>query len=91
MELTEACRNERYKILNVSLDTGESMPWHTASSDAFVIARQGKGKLSFSNRELVLNAGDTVLIPARQRHRLDVIEPFQSSVILEPEAQIDFA
>lgn len=91
MELIEAARNERYKILNVSLEMGESMPWHTASSDAFVIARKGKGKLSFTDRELMLSAGDTVLIPARERHRLDVIEPFSSSVILEPEAAIDFA
>lgn len=89
--MTEACRTERFKILNVSLGMGESMSWHTASSDAFVIARKGKGKVSFSDREVILSAGDTLLIPATQRHRMDVLEPFSSSVILAPEAKIDFA
>jgi quercetin dioxygenase-like cupin family protein len=91
MEMIETCRTGRFKILNVSLELGEAMPWHTATSDAFVIARKGKGKVTFADREVVLSAGDTLLIPALHRHKMDVIEAFSSSVILEPEAKIEFA
>jgi len=90
MEMKEAYRNERFKVLNVSLAFGEAMPLHAASSDAFIIGRKGKGKISFADREVILSAGETVLIKAREPHKMDIIEDFSSSIILEPDAKIEF-
>ena len=41
MELKKIYENEFYKIMNVSLTKGESLPKHKATSDAFVIVKQG--------------------------------------------------
>lgn len=88
--MKEAFKNDRYKVLNVSLKTGETMPLHKATSDAFVINRKGKGRISFSNREVLLSEGDTVVIKANEPHKMEILEDFSSSIILEPDAQIDF-
>ncbi|HTM67227.1 MAG TPA: cupin domain-containing protein [Flavipsychrobacter sp.] len=90
MEMKEAYRNERFKVLNVSLNFGEAMPLHQASSDAFIIGRKGKGKISFADREVFLSAGETVLIKANEPHKMDILEDFSSSIILEPDAKINF-
>jgi len=90
MKMNETFRNDRYKVLSVSLQVGESMPLHTASSDAFVIGVKGKGKISFSDREVILAQGDTILIKAKEPHRMEILEDFSSKIILEPNAEIDF-
>ncbi|MCC6259148.1 MAG: cupin domain-containing protein [Chitinophagaceae bacterium] len=90
MEMKEAYKNERFKVLNVSLKAGESMPLHKASSDAFVINRKGKGRIHFSDKEVLLTEGETILIKANEPHKMDILEDFSSSIILEPEAKIDF-
>ena len=90
MEMKESFRNEHFKVLEVSLNVDESMPLHEASSDAYVINRQGKGRLIFSNREVIISQGESVLIKAREPHRLEILEDFRSSVILKPDAEIEF-
>lgn len=90
MEIKEIYRNEHFKVLNVSLNIGEAMPLHKASSNAFVIAKRGKGKISFQNREVVLAQDETILINANEPHKMDIIEDFRASIILEPDAQINF-
>lgn len=90
MEMKESFRNEHFKVLDVSLNQGESMPLHEASSDAYVINKQGKGKIIFSDREVLISQGEHVLIKAHEQHRLDVLEDFKSSIILKPDAQIEF-
>jgi len=90
MEMKESYRNERFKVLNVSLNLGESMPLHKATSDAYVIAKKGKGKVSFSDREVVLSQGDSLLIKAQEQHKMNILEDFSASIILEPEANIEF-
>lgn len=90
MEMKEAYKCERFKVLNVSLLAGETMPLHKASSDVFVINRKGKGKISFADREVVLSEGDSILIKANEPHKMEILENFSSSIILEPDAQINF-
>ncbi|HRP88439.1 MAG TPA: cupin domain-containing protein [Edaphocola sp.] len=90
MEMKEALQNSSFKVLEVSLNKGEAMPLHKASSDAYVINRQGKGKITIAGREVILNQGETFLIPANQEHTLDILEDFRASIVMFPEAKIDF-
>lgn len=90
MEMKEAFRNDHYKVLQVSLNYGESMPQHQATSDTFVINRKGKGRISFTDREVLLSQGETLLIKANEPHQMEIIEDFSATIILEPEAQINF-
>lgn len=90
MEMKEIHNNNRYKILSVTLSVGEEMPVHEATSDAFIILRKGKGKISFDDRQVELSAGETLLIKAHERHQLEVLEDFNSCIVLENAAKINF-
>ncbi|MCC7524741.1 MAG: cupin domain-containing protein [Chitinophagaceae bacterium] len=90
MEMKELHKNDQYKILGVSLQAGEAMPLHEASSDAFVILKKGRGRVSFSDRVVELNAGESLLIKAHEPHKLEVLEDFSSCIVLGSEAHIDF-
>lgn len=46
--------------------------WYDQPTDEWVILLQGRARLSFADgRELTLLAGEWLLIPARQRHRVE--------------------
>lgn len=90
MEMIEALQNSNFKVLDITLSAGETMPLHKATSDAYVMNRQGKGKLTIDDKEIILNQGDSFLIPANQEHKLEIMEDFKASVIMFPEAKIDF-
>ena len=42
------------------------MPVHKATSDAFIIVKNGKGKIIFSDAEVGLQQGSTLMIPANK-------------------------
>lgn len=82
--------NGRYKVLSVTLGKGEAMPLHHATSDAFIIGKKGKGKISFADRQVVLSQGDTLLIKANEPHQMEILEDFSSWIILQSDAKINF-
>lgn len=88
--MKEVYGNDRYKVLSVTLSVGEAMPLHHATSDAFIIGKKGKGKISFTDREVILAQGDTLLIKACEPHRMEILEDFSSCIILENDARINF-
>ncbi|WP_083610322.1 cupin domain-containing protein [Pontibacter flavimaris] len=90
MEMKEIHANASYKVLSVGLGGGEEMPRHYASSDAFMVVKAGKGILKLRGRELTLEAGTTLLIPANEPHSLYILENFAAEVVLAAGAQINF-
>ena len=90
MEMKEVYVNDKYKVLNVILSVGEKMPLHEATSDAFIICKQGKGRITFSDRQVDVSAGETLLIHAHEPHRMDILEDFCSNIILENDGKINF-
>ena len=90
MEMKEVYSNEQYKVLSVMLNVGEAMPLHYATSDAFIIGKKGKGKISFADRHVLLSQGETLLIKANEPHSMEIIEDFSSCVILSAAGRINF-
>ena len=90
MEMKEIYSCENYKVLQVSLNVGEKMPLHEATSDAFLICKKGKGKITFSDRTVILSANENLLIKASAPHQLEVLEDFCSNIILETNGRINF-
>jgi len=90
MEMKEVYSNDRYKVLSVTLNMGEAMPLHHATSDAFIIGKKGKGKISFADRQVILSQGETLLIKANEPHKMEILEDFGSCIILENNARINF-
>lgn len=91
MEMKEVYSNDKYKVLSVILNKGEAMPKHHATSDAFLIAKKGKGKITFTDKEVTLSAGETLLIKANDPHHMEILEDFASCIILDSEGKINFA
>ena len=90
MEMKLILESKTFKVISVSLEKGESMPNHKATSDAFVIVRQGKVKLIFDNHEIYLRQDSTQLIPANEKHTLQVEEDFSACIVLAIEGEIKF-
>jgi quercetin dioxygenase-like cupin family protein len=90
MEMTELYSCDKYKVLSVFLAKGEKMPLHKATSDAFLICKKGKGRITFSDRIIEIGQGDTLLISANEQHQLEVLEDFNSCITLENDGQIQF-
>ena len=91
MEMKEIYSNEKYKILNVTLNVGEKMPLHEATSDAFIICRKGKGRITFEDRIVDLSNGDTLLIKAHDKHKMEILEDFCSCITLENDGKRKFS
>lgn len=90
MEMTELYSCEKYKVLDVFLAKGEKMPLHKATSDAFLICKKGKGRITFSDRIIEIGRGETLLINANEQHQMEVLEDFNSCITLENDGQIQF-
>ncbi len=90
MEMKEIYRNDKYKVLSVTLNKGESMPKHHATSDAFLIAKKGTGKITFADRVVTLSQGETLLISGQEPHQMEILEDFSSCIILDCDAMINF-
>lgn len=90
MEMKEIYSCDHYKVLNVILNAGEKMPLHEATSNAFLICKKGKGRITFFDRVVDVCANDTLLIMANEQHQMEILEDFCSSIILEADGKINF-
>ena len=90
MEMKEVYSCDKYKVLSVTLNVGEKMPLHEATSDAFLVCRKGKGRITFSDRKVDLCQGETLLIKAHEQHKMEILEDFCSCITLENDGKIVF-
>lgn len=90
MEMKEVYSCNKYKVLHVTLNMGEKMPLHEATSDAFLICKKGKGRITFKDRVVDVSIGDTLLIKSHQQHKLEILEDFAACITLENDGKINF-
>ncbi|MFA5620795.1 MAG: cupin domain-containing protein [Weeksellaceae bacterium] len=90
MPIQETIKNNNYKVLDVTLKAGETMPLHKATSDALVINTGGKARLLIEGKTVILTPGDKYFIGGNIPHKLEILEDFHASVVMEPEAEIKF-
>jgi len=74
--------NGAYRVLRLTLASGETMPRHFAATDAFIIAQEGKAEIVFPDRSIALAPGSTLPIPVREPHSLMATEDFMAFVVL---------
>ena len=79
-----------FKILQVTGSAGMNMPEHISTKEAVIIVQKGRAilKMKGNNHELKLN--ESLIIPAEEKHELQIIEDFQSIVIMESGSEIKF-
>ena len=91
MEIIEVDSNDQYKVLSVSLNAGEMIPLHHATSDVLLIGRKGKGWITFTDRQITISEGESLLIKAYEPHRLEIREDFSSYLVLDLNAVLKFS
>lgn len=63
-------QNERIRIERI-ISTGQQSDWYDQEETEFVILLEGSAQLTFEdNRTVMLEKGDTLLIPPHQKHRV---------------------
>ena len=70
---------------NVSLfafDKGQSLSEHTAPFDAMVQVIEGKAEIIINNKPYILNAGESIIMPANNPHAVNAIEQFKMLLIM---------
>lgn len=90
MEIKKVFEGNSFKIMNVTLNKGENIPKHKATSIAFIIVKKGNGKIIFDDKEIELKQDSTQLIPANENHTLEVMEDFSASIVFPIEGEIEF-
>ncbi|WP_241739174.1 cupin domain-containing protein [Pontibacter beigongshangensis] len=79
--MKEIYGNPSYKVLKLVLASGEVMPRHFVTSDAFIMVEQGQANITFKSGDTVLASGDTLHIPAREPHSVAASEDFKAFIV----------
>lgn len=85
-ELVNELVNQRGVRVERIVSQGHRSPddfWYEQSEHEWVLVIQGAGRLSFEDRpDVLLSAGDSLLIPAGQRHRVEWTDPLTATIWL---------
>ena len=65
-----------------AFDKGEGLSTHTAAGDAFVQILDGAANITIGGKELVVNAGEVVAMPAQVPHALAAAERFKMLLVV---------
>ncbi|WP_347158781.1 cupin domain-containing protein [Pontibacter chitinilyticus] len=81
MEMKEIYGNGAYRVMELSLAGGETMPRHFVASHAVIITEKGQAQVTFLDRSTALEPGDTLHIPLREPHSVTASTDFKALVI----------
>jgi len=60
-----------------SFDKGEALSEHTAPFDAMIQVVDGKGEITIGGKPYIVEAGETIIMPANISHAVKAIEKFK--------------
>lgn len=79
-----------FKVLQVTGRAGLEMPIHYSTQEAVVIVQEGSALLKIDNKEHLLQAGSSFIIPSGQHHSLQLKQDFKALVIMSEKSNIEF-
>ncbi|HEY5534849.1 MAG TPA: cupin domain-containing protein [Ignavibacteria bacterium] len=89
-ELVSLKTGASFKVLKVTGQAGMHMPLHYSTKEAVLIVQGGSALLNIDEKEHLLQAGDSFIIPARQNHNLSLKSEFKALVIMSLDSNIEF-
>jgi len=69
--------NNALSLALFAFDQGEGLSTHTTSGDAMVQVVDGRAGLTIGGKEVVVKAGEIVVMPADVPHSVNAVEPFK--------------
>lgn len=79
-----------FKVLQITGSKGMSMPQHFSTKEAVITILKGTATLSMSGNNYSLKEHESMIIPAGEKHSLQINEAFQAHVIMESDSQVKF-
>ncbi|MBK5190688.1 MAG: cupin domain-containing protein [Methanosarcinales archaeon] len=70
-------QNKCVSITLFAFDVGEGLSTHSAPGDAMVQVLDGEAAINIGGKELIVKAGEVVVMPADVAHSLDARKPFK--------------
>src|SRR4030043_1323797 len=70
-------KKETGNISLFSFDRGEALSEHTSPFDAMIQVVDGKGEIIIGGRSYLLEAGQTIIMPANITHAVKAVEKFK--------------
>ena len=75
-------QNDGVGITIFAFAKGEGISTHESKGDALVIALDGTGKITISGKDFILNAGESIVMPANQPHAVFGEENFKMLLVV---------
>lgn len=75
-------QNKSVGITLFAFDKGEEISTHDSTGDALVNVLEGTGKYIVDGQEYILNAGESMIMPAKKPHSVHAIEKFKMMLIV---------
>ena len=75
-------RNEKGNVTLFAFDKGEMLSEHTAPFDAIVQVLDGNAEIVINNVSHILDAGESIIMPANIPHAVLAVEKFKMMLIM---------
>lgn len=75
-------QNDGVGITIFAFAKGEGISSHESKGDALVIVLDGTGKITISGKDYILNAGESIVMPANQPHAVYGAENFKMLLVV---------
>ena len=75
-------QNKHRSLTLFAFDRGEEISTHASSGDAMVLVLDGKGRITIEGEEFIVNAGETIIMPAQKPHAVFAEEKFKMLLIV---------
>ena len=76
-------QNENLSVTLFAFDKGEEIGTHASDGDALVIVLDGQGQITIDDTSYILNAGDSIIMPAQHPHSVFAKEQFKMFLVVE--------
>lgn len=89
-EMIQLELGKTFKVLQVIGSSGMKMPEHISTKEAVVIVQRGSATLKMKGVDHLLKLNESFIVPAGQKHELQLTDDFQALVIMDVDSEIKF-
>ncbi len=75
-------QREDLGITVMAIYEGQGLSTHSAPGDAFITALEGQGRIMIEDKEYILSAGESLIMPSNKPHSVNAITNLKMMLVL---------
>lgn len=75
-------QSRHHSLTLFAFEKGEEISSHTSDGDAMLTILDGTGRITIGEKEYILSAGETIIMPAKQPHAVYGAERFKMFLVV---------